>query len=67
VPEEPAAAASVGVRAAGDGTAWIVPPAPGLYRLSCNGASQAVRVRAVRGPRTPGYGDVERIEWGKGQ
>jgi hypothetical protein len=61
VPDDPAVAEAVGVRAAADGTAWIVPPRPGDYRIHYEGGSQPIRVPPRRGTSKPGYGDVERV------
>jgi hypothetical protein len=61
VPDDPAVAEAVGVRAADDGTAWIVPPRPGTYQLCYDGGSQAIDVPARRGTRKAGYDDVERV------
>jgi hypothetical protein len=61
VPGDPAVAEAVGVRAAADGTAWIVPPRPGAYQLNYDGGAQPVHVPARSGTRKPGYEDVERI------
>jgi hypothetical protein len=61
VPVDPTTAEAVGVRAAADGTAWIVPPRPGTYQLHYDGGSQAIVVPARSGSRKPGYDDVERI------
>ena len=62
MPQDPAIHEAVGVRAAADGTAWIVPPHPGEYQLFHAAGSQPIRASALRGPRMPGYGDVTRVE-----
>jgi hypothetical protein len=61
VPDDPAVSEALGVRAAEDGTAWIVPPRSGDYRLHHAGGSQRVQVPARISTRKPGYDDVERI------
>jgi hypothetical protein len=61
VPVDPTAADAVGVRAAADGTAWIVPPRPGAYQLQHDDGSQSVIVPTRNGSRKPGYEDVLRI------
>jgi hypothetical protein len=60
-PRDPAAIGAVGIRAAADGTAWIVAPQPGEYQLFHRGGSRRIRARAGSLPRKPGYDHVERI------
>jgi hypothetical protein len=59
-PRDPGLAEAVGVRAAADGTAWIVAP-PGTYRLHYRDGSREVIVQPARFSEKPGYEYVQRI------
>jgi Glycosyl hydrolases family 2, sugar binding domain/Glycosyl hydrolases family 2/Glycosyl hydrolases family 2, TIM barrel domain len=61
VAEAPDVTNSVGVRAAADGTAWVVVPVPGRYRLFHQQGSLVVRALPRPLPRTAGYASVERL------
>jgi hypothetical protein len=44
-----------------DGTAWIVAPQAGEYRLIYDGGSQAIHVEAQELPAKPGCDYVQRL------
>lgn len=56
LPREPGLVEPLGIRAAADGTAWIVVLRPGDYRLVHERGSMAVQVRRQQLPPKPGYG-----------
>jgi hypothetical protein len=61
VPQDPDLDDPLGVRADTNGTAWIVAPWAGSYRLYYKDGSQPIRTRAQHLPSKPGYDSVERI------
>jgi hypothetical protein len=61
VPEAPDVAETIGVRASGDGKAWIIEPQPGRYSVQAPG-KPAVRLAAhAPAARKPGYDYVDRV------
>jgi hypothetical protein len=60
LPKDETIAQPLGIRAAGDGTAWIVARA-GEYRLVHSGGALAIRVHPQSLPAKPGYDYVERV------
>lgn len=62
VPEEPVIGGAMGVRAAGDGTAWIIAVPPGAYRLHCGRGSASFQVAPQHPSGVPGYSSVQRID-----
>jgi hypothetical protein len=61
LPRDPSMAPPPGVRAAADGTAWMVAEQPGEYDLVTPAGSMVVRLAAQRLPRQPGYDYVQRV------
>jgi hypothetical protein len=62
LPKESAVTEPLGMRAAADGTAWIVLPRAGEYKLVHDRGSLAIRVRAQSLAPKPGYDYVERVK-----
>lgn len=67
MPRDPATAGVIGIRAATDGTAWIIPPQPGDFDLYYPGGARRVRVAEHAPSAKPGYDDVERLALPKKQ
>lgn len=61
LPRDPDLDDAVETRAAVDGTAWIVAPRAGSYRLYYRDGSQPIQTHAQDLPSKPGYDSVERI------
>jgi Glycosyl hydrolases family 2, sugar binding domain/Glycosyl hydrolases family 2, TIM barrel domain/Glycosyl hydrolases family 2 len=61
VPEDPALKGPLGIRAAADGTAWIVALQPGAYRLHSRTGSVGANIHARPREYRPGYNFVQRI------
>jgi hypothetical protein len=62
LPKESTVVAPLGVRAAADGTAWLVLPRAGEYRLVHDRGAMGIKVRAQTLPDKAGYDYVERVK-----
>jgi hypothetical protein len=61
MPPDRTLAEPVGTRAASDGTAWIIAPGVGAYRLFHREGSKPIRIQPRSFPSKPGYEYVERF------
>jgi hypothetical protein len=61
-PQDPTLDDAVGTRADAKGTAWIMAPRAGSYRLYYKDGSQPIRTHAQHMPSKLGYDSVERID-----
>jgi hypothetical protein len=61
LPQDPDLDDAVGTRADEKGTAWIVAPRAGSYRLYYRDGSRPIQTQAQHLPSKPGYDSVERI------
>lgn len=65
MPKDAGLVEPLGVRAAADGTAWIVAPRTGDYRLVYERGSLAIQARKQQIPAKPGYDYVQRASVAK--